>query len=284
MRKIWGVARLRFRQLLTSIRLPVVLGLVLLYLLALYQPLRRIAALTGMGITPYSLIFLLGDQTGQLTLCALSLALFANAPFRDEMNDLITARSGRTALALGNCLYILMASVFYVVMLFVIQMLICLPYTRLSLSWDPMLRAIAIGALPEGVSLLFYLDSWVMSQFSPLAALGLSIALETLCVFLLGLLVYLGNRLFRRPVGLWASGALVMLDITIYNILTSSWYRYSPLGLARLGMYQSLPFSDGFRYFALTSFVIIASLILIEKYAPKLGKIRHPGAGKENHP
>lgn len=284
MRKIWGIARLRFRQLLTSIRLPVVLGLVLLYLLALYQPLRRMAALTGMGITPYSLIFLLGDQSGQLTICALSLALFANAPFRDEMNDLITARSGRTALALGNCLYILMTAAFYVVMLFIIQMLICLPYTRLSLNWDSLLRAITIGALPEGISLLFYPDGWVMSQFSPLAALSLSMALETLCVFLLGLLVYLGNRLFRRPVGLWTSGALVMLDITIYNILSSRWYRYSPLGMARLSMYQSMSLSYSLRFFALTAAIIIASLILIEKYAPKLGKIRHPGAGKENHP
>lgn len=278
MRKIWGVARLRFRQLLTSLRLPVVLGLLLLYLLGMYQPLRQMAVLTGMGVTPYGIIFLLSDQGGQITICALSLALFANAPFRDEMNDLITARSGRAALAAGNCLYILMTAVFYVIMLFGMPLLFSLPYTCFDPDWGSMLRSIVIDILPEGIFPRFYLDSWIMSQFSPLTALACSMALETLCIFLLGLIVYLGNRLFKRPVGLWASGALVMLDISIFNIFSSNWYRYSPLGLARLGKYQSMTLSYGFRFFALTSVIIMAGLILIEKLAPKLGKIQRPGA------
>ena len=277
MRKIWGVARLRFRQLLSSIRLPVVLALVLLYLLGAYQPLRRIAAATEMGITPYPIVFLLCDQSGQMTLCALSLALFSNAPFRDEMNDLIAARSGRAAMAAGNCLYILMTAVGYVLMLLVMQALISLPYLSLEADWGGMLRAITVNLIPEGIMPVFYPNSWVMAQFSPLRALACSCALETLCVFLLGLIVYLGNRLSRRPVGLWCAGALVVLDITIYNIFYDSWSRYSPLGLARLGLYQSTTLAHGFSFFFISSAIVVILLVLIEKYAPKLGLIRPSG-------
>ncbi len=270
MRKIWGVARLRFMQLLSSVRLPVVLALVLLYMLGMYQPLRRFAAVSEISITPYPLIFLINNQSGQITLCALSLALFSNAPFRDEMNDLIVARSGRAALAAGHCLYIFMTAVFYVLSLLVMQTLISLPYFRFESDWGTMLRTIAIGMIPDNVSVRFYTNNWVMSQFQPISALLYACALETLCIFLLGLIVYLGNRLSTRPVGLWCAGALVALDITICNILTNIWNLYSPLGMARLGLHQNISLAYGFRFFAITAGSAIILLILIEKFAPKL--------------
>ena len=270
MRKIWGVARLRFMQLLASVRLPVVLALVLLYLLGMYQPLRHFAAASEMSITPYFLIFLINNQMGQITLCALSLALFSNAPFQDEMNDLIIARSGRAALAAGHCLYIFMTALFYVFMLLVMQILVCLPYFRFESDWGSMLRAIAINTVPENIMPRFYPNNWIMAQFSPINALIDACVLETLCIFLLGLIVYLGNRLSARPVGLWCAGALVVLDITIYNLFSSIWDRYSPLGLARIGLYQRISPSYGLRFFAITAGSAIILLILIEKFAPKL--------------
>ena len=270
MRKIWGVARLRFVQLLTSVRLLFVMALALLYMLGLYRPLREFAAISQVSITPYPLIFVFNDQSAQLTLCALSLALFSNAPFRDEMHDLIVARSGRAALAAGHCLYIFMTAVFYVLVLFVMQVLICIPYFRFESDWGTMLRAIAIDTIPDSLWLRFSTNNWVMAQFKPATALLCACALEILCVFLLGLIVYLGNRLSKRPVGLWCSGALVVLDITISNIFPIIWNLYSPLGMARLGLHQNVSLAYGFRFFAITSGSAIVLLILIEKFAPKL--------------
>ena len=44
--------------------------------------------------------------------------------------------------------------------------------------------------------------------------------------------VYWGNRLSGKPLGLWIAAGFVMLDTTIYNILPASLQRYSPLSLS----------------------------------------------------
>lgn len=165
---------------------------------------------------------------------------------------------------------IFMTALFYVLTLLVMQILVCLPYFRFETDWGSMLRAIAINIIPENIMPRFYPNNWIMAQFSPINALIDACVLETLCIFLLGLIVYLGNRLSARPVGLWCAGALVALDITIYNLFSSIWNHYSPLGLARIGLYQRISLSYGLRFFAITTGSAIILLILIEKFAPKL--------------
>ena len=85
------------------------------------------------------------------------------------------------------------------------------------------------------IEMQLYIDD-ILSHFSPLEALVLSVFLEWLCFSLIGFTVYLGNLAEGRIVGTLMGTFWAFYDLIIYNMLSHSYYRFSPVSLARLSL------------------------------------------------
>lgn len=269
--RVGSVALVRFRQNITSARTLLVFGMLFLYIAGCLAPLRRFALGVGYGVPPYAIVFMIDDQLCQIVLAAGALVLFSGAPFRDGLNEYILPRAGRIRLALGNSLYILAMSVIYVLAIFIFQIVAMIPALEFTSGWGKVINSVSARLVSDEFAnaAQFWPSAALLRLYSPAAALALTLSLEVLCVAFLGMTVYIGNRLFSRPVGLWLGGGFVMLDITIFNVFSETMYRFSPLALPRLSSYaykHYMPLNGSFAYGYLflggcTALMIIAAVI-----------------------
>ncbi len=212
--------------------------MMLLYVAASLKPMREYGLWAGCGVSPAIFVFLVNEQLCQLVLAGGALVLFSGAPYRSQMDSYLLPRAGRVSLALGNCLYILCAAIVYVAALFAFELIGLAGALDWGNGWGKLLRSVAAGVIPDNFASQFLANASIIRLYEAGPALALTLSLEVLCVAFLGLTVYVGNRAFQRPVGLWLGGAFVMLDITIYNMLADWWNVISPLAMPRLSTYS----------------------------------------------
>ena len=205
-----------------------------LFAFSMLQPIADFARDVGYPATPYGFVFMCSDLIYQMIIMGGAIWLFCNAPFQDQLYPYLLARSGRRSWTTGNLFYIWATSFFYLLYLFVISILPFLFNLSWSAEWGKIWTTLAKTNVGGDYAISVLISDQIRSRFTPLQAVGASIALEWLCASLLGTLIYVGNRFFERPVGLWVAAFFVFYDITIYNMLSNWHYTYSPVSLARL--------------------------------------------------
>ena len=271
LKKVIGTLRIRLLQDFFVFRILLTFALMALYVAAALKPIRDFGVLAGCGVAPGIFVFMVDEHLCQLVFCGASLVLFSRAPFRSSMDSYLLPRSGRLSLALGNCLYILLVSALYVVSLFLTQTIYLNTSLDLGSNWGKLIRSLGQGIIPNGFSSEFYVNNSIVRLYDADWALLNVLSLETLCIAFLGIAIYVGNRAFAKPVGLWIGGGLVMLDLTIYNMLPDTWNVASPLALPRLSSYAYryyMPFGGSIAYgylFLISGIILLIAIALLEE-------------------
>ncbi|MBE5772329.1 MAG: hypothetical protein E7337_00160 [Clostridiales bacterium] len=277
--KVLGLLRIRLLQDFLSFRVLLVFALMALYVAAALKPMREFGDWAGCGVAPGIFVFLVDEHICQLVLCGAALVMFSRAPFRSDMDNYLLPRAGRLSLAMGNCLYILIVSVLYIGALFLTQTACLNTSLNLGDGWGKLIRSLGQGIVPDGFNSEFFVNNSIVRIYDANRALMNVLSLETLCIAFLGMVIYVGNRAFAKPVGLWIGGGFVMLDLTIYNMLPEAWNAFSPLALPRLSSYayryyMPLGGSVAYGYLFLVSGIIalIAIALLEEKHLSAGGR------------
>ncbi len=286
--KTLSLVRVRFLDDFPRPRTALVLGMMLLYILATIMPVREYGLWAKCGVAPGVFAFMVDEQFCQMVFVGGAVVLFSGAPFRSGLDAYMLPRAGRRSMALGNCAYILIGAILYVAVLFGFALTGLIGSLDIGDGWGKLLRSIGSGIVPDGYSSRFSVVPAIIFEYEAGYALGHALLLETLCIAFVGLSVYVGNRAFQKPVGLWLGSGLVMLDLTVYNMLGDQFYVISPVSLPRLSIYAfniHMPWNSSFAYgylFLLSGIIILIALALLEeKYLSSEGRKLFSGkAGK----
>lgn len=271
MTKTLNIVRVRFLEDFPRPRTILVFSMMLLYVAATIIPVREYGLWAKCGVAPGVFACMVDEQLCQMVFAGGAVVLFSGAPFKNGMDTYMLPRAGRLSTALGNCAYLLILSVLYVSALFGFVLIGLAGALDMGSGWGKLLRSMGNGILPDGFSSRFSAVPAMLYQFDAGYALANALVLEVLCVAFIGLSVYVGNRAFQRPVGLWLGGGLVMLDLTIYNMLPEQFYTISPVSLPRLTLYAGnyrMPWNNTFAYgylFLISGVILMIAIALLEE-------------------
>lgn len=150
----------------------------------------------------------------------LPIALFCDAPFLDEHQPFQLIRIGRTRWAVGQILYILVASAIFVVGCYGITALLLFPHLDYSLEWGPVVNTLA----QDQISYAFGMDAiskTIIMRYTALQAAVLCGFATWLTTAFLGLFLYFCNLCVRREVGILLTGCFVGVSHYIDRIAFS---------------------------------------------------------------
>lgn len=135
----FSIALHNFKKWAVNPRLYILLLMEVLYLHSRLSPVGELCARTGYKVTPYLLPFLLDEGSAVMMLFLGVVLLFCDAPFIEDEQPYIMLRSGRRIWFIGQMLYIVVASVLYLIVLYFISVLVLLPHIEWSAEWGKLL-------------------------------------------------------------------------------------------------------------------------------------------------
>ncbi len=237
MRRSWACCRHDLRRLASTPRAWAVLVLTLLYVENQFAPIRDMLRIEGFTLNwPGMATYFLSDA--QITMMAglgLLMLLF-DAPFTDETQRYIIARTGRGAWGRGQLMYVMLASAAYLAVFLLALLLFQSPWTDWSGGWSNGLAALAKEGYYEIYDTMIEYDPWLMDAYAPVQALSLSLSLHALAFLSLALIQYVVNVLGGGRIGFLLAAAPLLFDSVIEEFFDVPWFYFSPVTLSRLPM------------------------------------------------
>ena len=232
--KAYRVMCLQLRENLFSGRVLLLFVLLAMFVGSTVAPMNDFASAYDLGITPWAFPLLCNDYICQLVLMMGAVVLFSNAPFQDELHIYIVTRSGRTAWALGICLYLAAVSLIYVLLMVLTSLLAVLPHLELSDAWGKAWNAIGTGSYRYEYGVTLQPSRYILGRFTPWDAALYSFGLEWACCLFLGLVSYAVSALCGSTLGTLTAAGFVVLDIAVSNDWSPWCYHISPVSMAQL--------------------------------------------------
>jgi len=180
------------------------------------------------NVSPWLYPFLFTQKYVKLLFFLPLILLFCDAPFIDENQPYVIARSGRIPWSIGQISYIFIASALYLLFLMVATIIINLPNLQFTMEWGKVLGTLANTNAATVAGVKTTIHSGIIYYFSPLQAMWFSLLLTWLASVFLGLLIYVINSISgTRILGVLAASFFLVLDATIIG--RDNLYRFSPV-------------------------------------------------------
>lgn len=282
-RKSWKVTCFQLKQNVSSARVLLLFVLMSIFVFATIRPVNDFARAYKIGITPWAFPLITNDYICQLVIMAGAVLLFCNAPFESDIYTYILPRSGNTSWALGNCLYVIFMSFFYVLLIAVISFVAILPNLEFGMKWGKAWNSLSSGGFRSQFQIALQVKSYITGAYQPLKAFALSFLLEWACCVFLGLVSYWLNQLTGTLIGSIVATAFVLLDITVANEWSPWFYHISPVTMAQLSALASakslygLTLSYAVKFFTITILIFIA-LNIFTMHAKSTGLLNRKAA------
>jgi hypothetical protein len=197
-----------------------------LFVYALIGDITGYAQELGVGIHPWIFPFLMRNGLVITPLMLGFVLLIADAPFRNRHQQFILLRMGKRTWMGGQILYLLLLSITFTVLLFILSVACTIPETEFSTEWGSFLTTIAIGNLPGKYGSIDA-SYGVMKNATPIEVTLWSATSLTLVCFLLGLTMMLCNLWVKKGVGTALVSATVIMPLMTRYFQSSGYiYRY----------------------------------------------------------
>ena len=228
-----------------------------MYLHSRLSPVGELCARTGYKVTPYLLPFLLDEGSAVMMLFLGVVLLFCDAPFIEDEQPYIMLRSGRRIWFIGQILYIVVASVLYLIVLYFISVLVLLPHIEWSAEWGKLLSTFSqtSAAGQNGISIPF--ARVITARFDPIPAVLRCVVNGSLVATVLGMLMFFVNLNISRTAGGICGTALVLWNMVTYK--TAYWFvNVSPVSWVNLSRVDY----DGSSIYPSLTYILLALLAL----------------------
>lgn len=212
--RVLRIAKLNFFHWRSNPKYLVVLLYLFLYSYERIHDLGRLAQDLGQSINPWVFPFLPGLGAGFLPLMLGFVLMASDAPFRTRQQGLVMQRTGKRAWLAGQLLYLLMVSLGFTVLMWVLSWLWLLPEITWQADWGMMLTSLAInGAVPPDYSAWLKFSYDVVKNTSPVTVtLWCAIAMSAIC-FLLGCIMTTCNLWMKKGWGAAIIAALAAISL-----------------------------------------------------------------------
>ncbi len=199
--------------------------------------------------------------------------MFSNAPFKTDNSLFSIMRTGYVKWCIGQILYIIGASVIYVVSLFLLTNIFCIQTLGYSNSWGK-----TFATLRMVTDFIYPITEKIQLLYSPLEAFGHTVLLVLMLSVFLGLLIFLMSSLIGKSSGLILAVGLVLLGLMPdFCSIPALIAKLSPCSLTQIGLLDktgmTLYPSVVYAYTVLGSSIVILIAANLFIYSNK--KIRH---------
>ncbi len=241
--KVWACCQHDMRRLAATPRAWAVLVLTLLYVEGQFAPVRLMLTTESLALSwPGMTAYLLGDAQATMMAGLGLLMLLFDAPFADETQRSIITRTGRGAWGRGQVLYIACACALYTLAFSLALLIFQLPWTDWSFGWSGGLDALGNQRYYEIYDTMINYDPWLMTTYTPVAAMALTLGLHAMAFAVLALLQFAVNILTGGRLGFVFAAAPLLLDAVMEEFFDVPVYYFSPVTLSRL---PALDYGDG---------------------------------------
>lgn len=218
-----------------DIKTFVVLLVLMFYMRSILEPVNNFLISVNVKSHPYVFPILMSDYIVPVVVMIGYLILICDAPFIKRGYLFIVARSGKVCWALGEILFLLTYAMSYAFMILIYTIINLLPNVEWGTDWGKAILTIMRTDAAEQ----FYISGWnpvVVDNYHALEALIKSYVLFAAGLWLIGLIVFGMNYLFKNNIGIMLSGIIIFFDIAINNIFYEKYYRFSPASLMKLSV------------------------------------------------
>lgn len=259
-RKGLNVCIQKIRLSLTDYRIWIIFAVVAIFIFTYERDIFDYAVNINAKVTPWLFPFLNGQKFMRIILLLGPVLMFCNAPFINSSHISIIMRAGRSAVTLGNIIYIVFSSVLYYLFIIIAGIL---PFV-LSISWT-LEWGDAIGTLSmySSENVIAIISNKITTYFTPLQAMWFTFILSVINSVFLGLLIYALNSITKtRFMGTFMAVFFILCEPLSRNFVNLMWF--SPVSWSNID-YLSISKSDNLPtfYFAILSYSLIIILLLV---------------------
>lgn len=209
------IAKLNFFHWCSDPKYPVVLLYMFLYSYNRIHDLGRLAQDIDTSINPWVFPFLPGLGAGFLPLMLGFVLLVSDAPFRTRQQGLVIQRTGKRAWLTGQLLYLLLVSIGFTVLMWVLSWLWLLPELNWDKDWGALLTMLAINnAVPAGYEVWLEFPYAVVKNTNPLTVTAWCAGVMIAVCFLLGVIMTACNLWMKKG---W--GAAIIAGLTAISLI-----------------------------------------------------------------
>lgn len=260
-RSVWGIA---LRNLEKWFLNPRVIAIAVFYFATMFIDTRAVVRFSEhveIRVTPWLFSHMIGGWYFHVTLMLCAIFLFADAPFLDESAPYVIVRSGRRAWVTGQVVYVLLASMVFVVFCYLSSVLPLLGHLKWDTGWGKVIGTLAQTEAAELYDLKFIFSTRILHMYQPIPATLYSMLLTWLICSIVGLLMFVLNLYTARSIGTILCCVITVFDYYIYNFLSGAARRYSPITLSTLSNIDGDYITLGYA-FSVLSAILVALMIL----------------------
>ncbi|MDC3424448.1 hypothetical protein NC797_07990 [Aquibacillus sp. 3ASR75-11] len=187
----------------------------------------------NINVSPWLFPFLFTQKFIKLLFFFPLILLFSDAPFIDDNQPYVIARSGRIPWSVGQIGYIFVSTAIYFIFLIFLTIVINFSSIQFTSEWGKVLGTLANTNASVVVGLKTIIPSNTLYYFTPLQAMWFSLMLSWLAGVFLGLIIYVMNSLTNtRIFGILTASFFLVLEAAVNN--RPELYRYSPISWSNL--------------------------------------------------
>lgn len=244
--------QMQLRRWPTSGRIGTLLVLLVVFTYSTTNKLIICALENNLKATPWLYPHLFRDRYMIMCYLLCVFLLFCDAPFVDAHQISVISRIGKRRWAKGMITYICVASLIFFLTIAVFYLIALLPVTQWSLSWGKM-----FDALKDLNPYTGQISWYILKNYSPVAATGLTLFLTWQSGMFLGLLLFFCNLRWNRSVSIIVGGLFAFLDFSIYVMMADPvWIFYlSPTSWINLDIIGHAGFPP--IWYCIFSFILI---------------------------
>ena len=238
------------RRWINNPRYYIVAVLALVWVHYLISPIKAFSQSVGVNATIWGFPFLLTAWYPHMVLLLGAVLLFCDAPFMNNGTPYECIRSGKRAWTHGQLVYVVVASIIFVLYLFLAIVVCLLPNVTLSTDWGKVYSTLAqtnVGSIYSLIPISYL----IQQTYTPLQAMILSGSLLTLETCLIGTVMFFINSITSRAVGVFCGLVLsffpafasVAGGTLIYYLLPTTWANISILDTSGKSLYPPVSYA-----------------------------------------
>jgi len=225
-----------FRKWQTDYRMWIIAVFIITMTLIYVDDLKDVSDYYGFDMSVWIFPFLYTQFYNKVLFTLPVVLMFCDAPFTDRNQLFIMMRTSRTRWLCGQLLYIILASGFYYLFIFIASVLSTIIHGDFSLEWGSLITALSYDSalIFEVMEAHFFSFSQVVvDYFTPLLACFYTFVLSWLSAIFLGLVVFVCNLFTDSKVwGIAVCSLLIILTIPARGRYL--WDRFSPISWSTL--------------------------------------------------
>jgi hypothetical protein len=232
---------INYKKWVVDVRIYTLFILILVFNIWNFSGVYEYARMVGFGVSPWIFPHILNTPVVMPIYGCFALLLFSDAPFMDRHTPFLMARTGRISWIWGQIFYIILTSLLYTILNYVITVISFLPYIDFTRDWGKVIRTLAMNptsAYEKGIQLTVIMNDSIVTSFSAMEATLLSLGLFFLVTLFMGIIIFSLNLIVGKMSGIITAGILVFISYFSIFVgrLTIGFkvYYFSPLSWSSL--------------------------------------------------